>query len=161
RADNPLTARVMVNRIWTWHFGEGLVGTPNNFGVTGDKPTHPELLDYLAKKFIESGWSIKAMHRLTMLSGTYQMRSAISDEALKTDPSDRLLSRFRQRRLTVEEMHDSLLAIDGSLDLTMGGFIAESSEPSGDEQCYGCKGPEKFVSNRRTIYLPQYRNKLT
>ena len=85
---NPLTARVMVNRIWQWHFGEALVRTPNNWGKTGEAPVHPELLDYLARRFIESGWSIKALHREILLSSTYQMGSSATEEVRQADPAN-------------------------------------------------------------------------
>ena len=97
----------MVNRIWQWHFGEGLVRTPNNFGTTGEPPTHPELLDTLAVRFVRTGWSIKSMHRLIMLSNTYRMSSRRTPQALEKDRDNRLLSRFDRRRLSVEEMRDS------------------------------------------------------
>jgi hypothetical protein len=104
--DNPLTSRVFVNRAWYWHFGEGLDRTPDNFGKMGDMPTHPELLDYLAAKFIEGGWSTKALHRVILLSNTYQM-SSLSDAAVtEADPENRWFSRFTRRRLAVEEIHD-------------------------------------------------------
>ena len=146
-----LTSRVMVNRVWHWHFGEGLVATPNNLGVTGEKPSHPELLDYLASRFIESGWSVRALHRLIMLSATYQMSSVAPETALENDPSNRLLSHFRRRRLAVEELRDSLLSVSGRLDLTIGGEI----EPPKDT---GTVKPDE--TQRRTIYLPVFRNKL-
>src|SRR5438093_1240420 len=123
RPDHPLTSRVFVNRIWYWHFGEGLVRTPDNFGRMGETPTHPELLDYLSRQFVESGWSVKALHRMILLSNTYQMSSLPGDAAATTDPENRLFSRFPRRRLSVEEMRDGMLAIDGSLDLTMGGTL--------------------------------------
>jgi hypothetical protein len=119
--DHPLTARVMVNRIWQWHFGEALIRTPNNWGKTGDTPVNPELLDYLAKRFVEGGWSIKALHRLIMLSSVYQMSTDASPKALELDPSNRLNSRFNRVRMSVEELRDSVLALSGKLDLTMGG----------------------------------------
>ena len=157
--DHPLTSRVTVNRIWQWHFGEGLVRTPNNFGTTGEKPTHPELLDYLAKQFVRSGWSVKAMHRLIMLSSTYQMSGRISAKTWTEDPSNRLWSRFNRRRLTVEEMRDGLLSVSGSLDLTMGGVISElAASRSYAERNKSRVDPEK--SCRRTVYLPLNRNKL-
>ncbi len=154
--DHPLTSRVIVNRLWQWHFGQGLVRTPNNFGIMGERPTHPELLDYLANQFVNDGWSMKAMHRLIMLSSTYQMQSHISEEAWAEDSSNRLWSRFNRRRLTVEEMRDSLLAIDGSLDLTMGGALTESLDSYGFEEAY--VHPDE--TRRRTVYLPIYRNKM-
>src|SRR6185369_17565030 len=115
--ENPLTARVIVNRLWQWHFGEGLVRTPNNFGLAGEAPTHPELLDYLAKRFVENGWSIKSMHRMLMLSSLYQSDSTVTAEAGRVDPANRLWSRFQRRRLTVEEMRDTWLSLSGSLEL--------------------------------------------
>ncbi|MBC7815998.1 MAG: DUF1553 domain-containing protein, partial [Planctomycetaceae bacterium] len=126
---NPLTSRVMVNRIWGWRFGEALVRTSNNFGLTGDVPVHPELLDYLASEFVKSGWSIKSMHRLTMLSSAYQSSSAISDEAWKADPENRLLSRFPRRRIRVEEMRDSWLELSGKLDTRRGGIFDPVDAP--------------------------------
>lgn len=157
RADHPLTSRVMVNRIWQWHFGEGIVRTPNNFGSTGDRPSHPELLDYLAQKFVEQGWSIKSMHRMIMLSSTYQMSSHSSEDAREKDPGNRLLSHFSRRRLTIEEMRDSFLAVDGSLDLTMGGRIADGLKADEYEKRPSFN-PDKIA--RRSVYLPLVRNKL-
>src|SRR5207249_4105912 len=102
--ENPLTARVMVNRIWQWHFGVGIVGTPNNFGKMGKRPTHPELLDWLAGYFIEHGWSVKEMHRVMMLSDAYQRAAQPADAAklAKADPENRLLSYFPPRRMEAE-----------------------------------------------------------
>ena len=155
--DHPLTARVYVNRVWQWHFGEGLVRSSNNFGSTGEQPTHAELLDYLAKRFVESGWSTKALHRMIMLSSAYQMSSQSSEAVNEADPESRLWSHFLRRRLTVEEMRDSLLALDGSLDLTMGGRIDDGLKK--DEY-----GPDATFNpdsvSRRTLYLPLVRNKL-
>ena len=119
--DNPLTARVMVNRIWQHHFGVGLVPTSANFGEMGERPSHPELLDYLAARFVASGWSVKAMHRLIMLSSVYQQSSASSAAGLAADPENRLLWRANRRRLEAEALRDSLLAVAGRLDATPGG----------------------------------------
>ncbi|MDB5310187.1 MAG: hypothetical protein JWO38_4389 [Gemmataceae bacterium] len=121
RPDNPLPARVMVNRIWQHHFGEGLVRTPNDFGERGERPTHPELLDYLAAKFVESGWSVKAMHRLIMLSAAYQQGSRGSAAALARDPDNRLLGHMNRRRLDAEAIRDGLLSVSGRLDAARGG----------------------------------------
>ncbi len=121
RPEHPLTARVLVNRIWQHHFGEGLVRTPNNFGKLGERPTHPELLDYLAGQFIESGWSMKKMHRLIMLSATYQQASRPEPETLKQDPDNRLWGRMNRRRLEAEAIRDNLLAVAGRLERTRGG----------------------------------------
>jgi hypothetical protein len=159
QTEHPLTARVMVNRIWQWHFGEGLVRTPDNFGKMGERPTHPELLDFLARRFIESGWSIKAMHRLIMLSSAYRMSSQVSQASLAADPENRLLSRFNRRRLTVEEVRDGLLAIDGSLDLTMGGTLQTGTGTDGENDNKRLSlNPEKL--DRRTVYLPLRRANL-
>ncbi len=119
--DNPLTARVMVNRIWQHHFGEGIVRTPNNYGKLGTPPTHPELLDFLAHRFVESGWSIKAMHRAIMLSATYQQSSVPMPDTLKADPDSLLLGHMIRRRLESEALRDSLLSVDGKLDSSVGG----------------------------------------
>src|SRR6185436_7016622 len=120
RAENPLTSRVMVNRLWQWHFGEGIVRSSDNFGLLGEKPTHPELLDYLARRFVDDGWSIKKMHRRMMLSAAYQM-SGISESNGAVDPENRLLSHFPRRRLEAEEIRDSLLTVSDALDCRMGG----------------------------------------
>lgn len=115
---NPLTARVMVNRLWQHHFGRGLVSTPSDFGKQGGAPSHPELLDWLAQRFIDSGWSLKAMHRLIMLSKTYQQISQTSDSP---DPDNRLLSRMNPHRLSFEEARDAWIAAAGRLNLRVGG----------------------------------------
>jgi uncharacterized protein DUF1553/uncharacterized protein DUF1549 len=115
---NPLTARVMVNRIWQHHFGRGIMSTPSDFGKQGGAPTHPELLDWLAQRFMDSGWSVKAMHRLIMLSQTYQQESQTSDAR---DPENRLLSRMSPHRLSFEEARDAWLTAAGRMDLKVGG----------------------------------------
>lgn len=119
--DNPLTARVAVNRIWQHHFGEGLVRTSTNFGQRGERPTHPELLDYLAARFIESGWSTKAMHRLMVLSSAYQQGSEPAVMTRTADPENFLLGRMNRMRLDAESLRDSLLQVAGRLDLNPGG----------------------------------------
>jgi cytochrome c553 len=121
RPDNPLTARVMVNRLWQHHFGEGIVRTPNNFGELGERPTHPELLDYLAARFIQSGWSLKTMHRLLLLSATYQQSGIASPEVSRLDPENHLWGRMNRRRLESEAIRDSLLTVTGRLNLSLGG----------------------------------------
>jgi hypothetical protein len=118
---NPLTARVMVNRVWLGHFGNGLVRTPSNFGLRADPPTHPELLDYLAARFVRDGWSAKKLHRLIMTSATYQQASTGTPAADRLDPENRLLSHQTRRRLDFEALRDSLLAAAGTLDRTTGG----------------------------------------
>jgi hypothetical protein len=117
--ENPLTARVMVNRIWLSHFGRGIVSTPSDFGINGVKPSHPELLDWLAGEFIRSGWSVKHLHRLIALSQTYQQQSAIPLSARGRD--DRWLWRFPSRRLEAEAIRDGMLAVSGELNDHMGG----------------------------------------
>jgi hypothetical protein len=136
RPEHPLTARVMVNRIWQHHFGAGLVRTANNFGQRGDHPTHPELLDYLADRFVKSGWSIKETTRLVMLSSTYQQSAKTAERMLAEDPDNRLFGRMNRRRLDAEAIRDSLLAVAGRVDFSMGGpAFAEMATP------------------RRTLYL--------
>ena len=156
---NPLPARVMANRIWQGHFGDGIVRTPDNFGKLGDRPSNPELLDYLATTFVENGWSIKKMQRLIMLSKTYQM-SAEYDEATKLkDPEDRLLSHFPRQRLSIEEIRDAFLAIGGDLDLTMGGTLDPGVGTDGETSASRISmNPES--TNRRSIYLPLRRSNL-
>jgi len=156
---NPLTARVFVNRVWQWHFGEGLVRTPSNWGLLGEKPTHPELLDYLAARFIEDGWSVKKLQRRIMLSAAYQMSSDISAEAAEQDPGNRLLSHFSRRRLDVEEVRDAMLEIDGTLDLTMGGTLQRGTGTDGENSA-GRLSIDPATSKRRTVYLPLRRSNL-
>src|SRR5207244_8385011 len=109
--ENPLTPRVMANRIWHYHFGRGIAATPSDFGVMGDRPTNPQLLDYLASAFVENGWSIKKMHRLIMLSNVYQESSAFQKEAAAADPDNQLLWRYERRRFEGEAIRDSMLFI--------------------------------------------------
>jgi mono/diheme cytochrome c family protein len=119
--DNPLTARVLVNRLWQHHFGRGIVPTPNDFGRFGEPPTHPELLDWLASEFLAGGWRMKRLHKLLMLSNAYQMSSRASADGLRQDPANRLFWRFNMRRLSAEEVRDSMLAVSGRLNLRAGG----------------------------------------
>ena len=118
---NPMTAKVMANRLWQHHFGRGIVRSSNNFGFIGDEPTHPELLNWLAAELIEGGWRLKRMHKLIMMSRTYQMSSAGQTAGLKADPNNDLLWRFDMRRLAAEEIRDSILNLTGQLNLKMGG----------------------------------------
>jgi hypothetical protein len=120
--NNPLTARVMVNRIWMDHFGAGLVRTPSDFGLRGEAPTHPELLDFLARSFMDSGWSIKKMHRAILLTGAYQQSSWDNPAARNADPENKWLWRMNRRRLDLEELRDTLLVASGKLSSEMGGL---------------------------------------
>lgn len=119
--DNPLTARVIVNRVWQHHFGKGLVHTPNNFGQLGEPPTHPELLDWLATWLVDHDWSLKELHRLIMLSATYRQSSLQDEETIRRDPGNRLLARMTSRRLEAEPIRDAMLQVAGQLDLSHGG----------------------------------------
>ena len=154
---NPLTARVMVNRIWQGHFGEALMRTPNNWGKMGETPTHPELLDYLAERFVENGWSIKSMHRMILLSSVYQMDSRTAKEVRDADPANRLWSRFNRVRMSVEEIRDSFLALGGKMDATIGGSLLPGSDPP-------MKGGRRRLDaddvTRRTLYLPVRRGSI-
>ena len=123
--NNPLTARVLVNRIWMHHFGTALVGTPSDFGVRSDPPTHPELLDYLAARFMAEGWSLKKLHRLLMLSSVYQQASENNPQAAKVDPANLLLWRMNRSRLDFEALRDTLLMVSGKIDLSVGGRPVE------------------------------------
>ena len=118
RPDHPLTARVMVNRLWQWHFGLGLVRTPNDYGRQGEQPSHPQLLDWLAVEFTARNWSLKAMHWLILNSSTYRMSSLHGDPAAHSlDPENRLLWRMNRRRLEAEVLWDATLAVAGTLNL--------------------------------------------
>jgi len=116
-----LLARVIVNRLWQHHFGEGLVRTPNDFGLQGDKPSHPELLDYLAQELIRSGWRLKTIHRMIVTSAAYRLSTRVDENAAKVDPDNRLLSRRRPMRIEAEILRDSILAVSGSLNRQMYG----------------------------------------
>jgi hypothetical protein len=163
--EHPLTARVIVNRVWQGHFGKGLVGTPNDFGANGHPPTHPELLDWLAGEFVRSGWSIKSLHRLILASNVYRQSSGgnANPDALARDASNDSLWRFERRRLTAEEIRDSLLAVSGSLDSTMGGpSVMVPVDPDLVGLLYD---PEQWqvtadprAHDRRSIYLMSKRN---
>lgn len=154
-ANNPLTARVIVNRLWRWHFGRGIVPTPDNFGGLGEKPTHPKLLDHLARKFVESGWSVKSMHRLMMNSATYR-QSAEADLALvEYDPENKLFARWQRRRVESEVVRDSILMKANRLDLDMGGSMLVVQPNKYVNQG---KLTEHSMVPRRTVYLPVYRS---
>jgi hypothetical protein len=164
-ADNPLTARVMVNRIWQQHFGRGIVRTPNDLGLQGARPTHPELLDWLAAELPARGWSLKAMHRLILTSSTYRMSSRSDPMALAGDPTNDRFWRFDMRRLTAEEIRDSILAVSGSLNPKMYGpgifpeipreVLAGQSVPG---RGWGKSAPDE--QNRRSVYVHVKRSLL-
>jgi len=157
--EHPLTARVMVNRIWSYHFGEGLVRSPDNFGLLGERPTHPELLDWLSRRFVESGWSLKSLHRLILLSSTYQLSGTKSPDVEMLDPENRLWSYFPRRRLDAESIRDGILAVSGSLDLSPGGSLL----PTPNRQYVtstASVNPVVYQTNRRSVYLPVVRSAL-
>ncbi|MGE3310547.1 MAG: DUF1549 and DUF1553 domain-containing protein [Limisphaerales bacterium] len=171
---NPLTARVIVNRVWQAHFAEGLVRSPDNFGLRGDPPSHPDLLDWLATEFVRSGWNLKALHRLIVLSAAYQQSSRTdpscespeespddgpnlkaSNDPRDLDPDNRLLSHFPRRRLEAEMIRDSLLHVSGRLDLAVGGSLVDWKN---DE--YTPADEVSARSLRRTVYLPIVRDRV-
>ena len=154
--NNPLTARVMVNRIWQYHFGKALVATTSDFGRHGQTPTHPELLDWLAEHFIDSGWSIKAMHRTIMLSRTYRMSSVRSAASLEIDPSNQFLTAYPRHRLDAETIRDSLLRLGGNLDPAPG---QAHPFPPQSEWKFTQHNPFKAIyeSNHRSVYLMTQR----
>ncbi len=156
---NPLTARVLVNRLWKHHFGEGLVRTTDDFGAMGSEPSHPELLDWLASEFVREGWSIKRMHRRMVLSHAYRMASVAGPDADRADPTNRLLHRMNVRRLEAEALRDAMLSLSGRLEPTMYGpsvpthltsFMEGRGRPSRNGPLDG--------AGRRTIYLEVRRN---
>ena len=157
---NPLTGRVMVNRIWHWHMGAGIVRSVDNFGRLGERPDNQPLLDWLALRFVESGWSVKQMHRLIMNSSTYQMSSRPNARASKADPENRLLWRMNPRRLEAEELRDSLLMLSQQLDLTMGGRMlpVRNHKIMSGKEIADCNAVHK--QPRRTVYLPVIRSGL-
>ena len=157
---NPLTARVMVNRVWHYHFGRGIVGTPSDFGLKGDRPTHPQLLDWLAGEFVRTGWSFKKLHRLIMTSGTYQQSSDYREAAAKPDPENKLLWRYPRQRLEGEVIRDSALAVAGMLNAKMGGPSIFPELPSGMPAPRGGWKVNDDASerNRRSVYVFVRRN---
>jgi hypothetical protein len=161
--DNPITARVMMNRIWQYHFGRGIVRSSSDFGYQGDLPTHPELLDWLAIRFMESGWDIKAMHKLIMSSNAYRRSSAPNDDCINQDPLNNYFWRFDMRRLGSEEVRDSVLAAKGTINLNIGGpsvtpplpeiILATASQKG---KGWGPSTPEQ--ANRRSVYVKVKRS---
>ena len=164
--NNPLTARVIVNRVWQDHFGTGLVGTSDNFGARGEKPSHPELLDWLANEFIANGWSLKKLHRQIVLSAVYQTSAKADEKSMKADPNNRLLGRTTRKRMDAESFRDSVLSASGKLDRMVGGGdsgellfregegIGASIRPNRVQTDH----PIYTTSVRRSIYLPVVRN---
>ena len=161
--DNPITARVMMNRIWQYHFGRGIVRSSSDFGYQGDKPTHPELLDWLAIQFMESDWDIKAMHKLIMSSDAYRRSSAPNDDCINQDPLNNFFWRFDMRRLGAEEIRDSVLAAKGTINLEIGGpsvtppvpdIVLAGSSVKG--KGWGSSTPEQ--ANRRSVYVKIMRS---
>ena len=162
-AANPLLGRVMVNRIWQHHFGRGLVGSPNDFGRQGDRPSHPALLDWLAVEFAARGWSVKEMHRLLMLSGVYRSSSVAAREHLDADPENRYLARMSRRRLDADAIRDSILAVSGRLNLRMGGVGVIPSLTAAE--ILAARTPRMWPANpdpaerdRRSVYLQVKRS---
>ncbi len=152
-ADNPLTARVIVNRVWHYHFGHGIVGTPNDLGAVGERPSHPELLDWLTSEFVAQSWSLKKLHRLILLSNTYQQASLANEKALARDADNRLLWRFTPHRLEAEAVRDTMLVVSGQLNDQRGGpgfrpFDVKIS----NSHFYTLTDPPGPEFNRRTVY---------
>jgi hypothetical protein len=162
-SDNPLTARVMVNRIWEYHFGRGIVATPNDFGRMGERPVNPELLDYLANEFVSGGWSVKHIQRMILTSNTYQQTSGVDQTIVDKDPDGRYLERFPRQRLEAEEIRDAMLSISGVLNPKKGGpgvmvpidktLVQALYKPS---QWAPPKDPTEY--DRRGVYLVYKRN---
>jgi hypothetical protein len=156
--DNPLTARVIVNRLWQFHFGEGLVASSNDFGVMGEEPSHPELLDWLACELVASGWQLKPLQRMIVLSQTYQLASSSDPEAAGHDPGNKLLWRWRERRLEAEAVRDSILAVSGRINSRMAGpgvypalpreVLAGQSRPG-----EGWGSSDEREQTRRSVYI--------
>jgi hypothetical protein len=182
--DHPLTSRVMVNRLWQWHLGEGLVRSSDNFGLLGEMPTHPELLDWLARRFVEGGWSVKRVHRRMMLSAGYQQAGqfkvqgskfkvvgdgtsangnleleTLNFELASADPENRLLSTFPRRRLTAEEIRDSILSVSGGLDLKMGGSYLPNKNREYVTSTANVN-PAIYNIRCRSVYVPVVRSAL-
>ena len=158
RKENPLTARVIVNRIWQHHFGAGLVKTVNDFGSRGTPPSHPELLDYLASELIRSGWSMKAIHRQILLSKTYRLSSREDEKTHEIDPDNTWLSHFQRRRLSAEEIRDGILFVSGQLNQTPG-----KAHPFPEMKSWGFTQHNPFLAvyetDQRSVYLMVQRIK--
>ena len=159
RPDHPLTPRVMVNRLWRWHFGQGIVSSTDNFGRLGQMPSNQPLLDWLALRFVESDWSIKRMHRLIVLSSTYRMSTAQDALAAEADPENRLMWRANRRRLEAEPMRDAIVALSGDMDFEMGGSILQVNDRQRVASTRA-RGLIDYNRNRRAVYLPVVRSSL-
>jgi hypothetical protein len=157
--EHPLTSRVLVNRLWRWHFGTGLVRTTDNFGTTGEAPSHPQLLDWLALRFTAKGWSIKELHRTILTSATYRMSTLFNERAYEVDPDNRLLWRWSRRRLEAEALRDALLAISGQLDLAMGGSLLKVKNFA-YVTSVGTSITDEYENRRRSVYVPVVRSAL-
>ncbi|MAT14627.1 MAG: hypothetical protein CMJ46_05080 [Planctomyces sp.] len=166
-SEHPLTARVLVNRVWQYHFGRGIVRSPSNFGLAGDAPTHPELLNWLAYDFIQHGWSLKHLHRRMLLSSTYQMSSATREEYAAKDPENDLFWRFNMRRLTAEEVRDSILAASGNLSIdklygpSVYSYIPEEVQAGQSMPGHGWGKSTPSDRYRRSIYIHAKRSLVT
>ena len=154
---HPLTTRVLANRVWRWHFGAGIVRTTDNFGLLGESPSHPELLDWLANRLIARDWSIKSLHRLILSSSTYQQSSTPRRETIARDPENRLFGRANVRRMDAEEVRDALLTVSGQLDRTLGGSLLKVKN-RGYLFDHTSKDLSDYTSRRRSLYLPVIRN---
>jgi hypothetical protein len=163
--DNPLTARVMVNRVWLWLFGEGLVRTVDNFGTTGETPSHPELLDYLATELIDSGWDLKRLITLIVSSRTYQQDSSNPQSTIQnpqsTDPDNRLIWRQNRRRMDAENLRDCMLAVSGDLKNEVGGsnIVDAKAVDANSSSSQALEYNYVFADTRRSVYTPAFRNK--
>ena len=163
---NPLVARVMVNRIWQYHFGTGIVATPGDFGRMGSRPTHPELLDYLAATFVENGWSIKKLHKTILLSNTYRQSSDAQAKAAEVDPDNKLMWRYGRHRLEAEAIRDSMLQVSGQLNSKMGGPGVFPPVPEGTVSALSATAAaggwssekDSAQNNRRSVYIFVRRN---
>jgi hypothetical protein len=161
--DNPLTARVMVNRVWQHHFGEGIVRTPSDFGINGDRPSHPELLDYLALQFVENKWSLKSLHKLMLMSNTYQQSTEHPEfqKYSEADPKNQLLWRMNWIRLEGETLRDSMLAVGGALQKSDGGpgvFVSVPADVAEGFEFFKWYPSDEKDQNRRTVYTFQRRS---
>ncbi len=159
RPDHPLTARVMVNRLWRGHFGQGLVRSADNFGKLGDRPDNPALLDFLAVEFVRNNWSMKAVQRMIVLSNTYQMSAAPNEKASLIDPENRLYWRKERRRLEAEAVRDALLAVSGQLDAAMGGSLLKTTNRAYVASTTSVD-QTNYANTRRSVYLPVIRSAL-